>query len=284
MKQPPNARDDDEPAKVRSELSSMPPPMWRRPAGVAPGTWQYFHQRSIADHYDAFVEGTLLCKIDLYVLSQVLAGPVDGRSQTVLDLGCGTGRAALPLARRGYDVIAIDLSRPMLRILTQKANAEATVGRVHPLRANLADLNCIADGSADHAICMFATLGMIQGRKHRREMIRHVARIVRPGGTFIIHVHNRWAALREPAGLRNLARSWLRSTLTRNEEFGDATYAYRGLEDMFMHRFSQRELVSDMQLGGWQLDQLIRLSIDGGSILKGRAIAGGFIAVATNRS
>ena len=30
-----------------------------------------------------------------------------------LDLGCGAGRNAVPLARMGWDVVGIDLSRPM---------------------------------------------------------------------------------------------------------------------------------------------------------------------------
>ena len=33
----------------------------------------------------------------------------------VLDVGCGTGRHAVPLARRGFRMVGIDLSRGMLR-------------------------------------------------------------------------------------------------------------------------------------------------------------------------
>lgn len=260
--------------------------MWARPAGVAPGTWQYVHQRSIADRYDEFVAGTALCAVDEDVLSRVLPPIQKSPRPIVLDLGCGTGRSALPLAARGYDVVGVDLSQPMLRRLVEKAAASELADHVHAVRANLVELSAFADDIADHAVCMFATLGMIQGRPNRRKMLSHVARIVRPGGTLVLHVHHRWAALRERHGIGQLATSWWRSIRHRDDEFGDWTYGYRGLSDMFMHRFSRRELVSDLNHAGFEATETLRLSIEGSRLLKPsvKEIAGGFIIVATNRS
>lgn len=260
--------------------------MWSRPAGVAPGTWQYVHQRSIADRYDDFVADTALCAVDADVLLRVLPPVPKSPRPIVLDLGCGTGRSALPLAARGYDVVGVDLSQPMLRRLVEKAAASELADHVHAVRANLVELSGIADNVADHAVCMFATLGMIQGRSNRRKMLGHVARIVRPGGTLVLHVHHRWAALRERHGITQLATSWWRSVRHRGEEFGDWTYGYRGLSDMFMHRFSRRELIGDLHHAGFAATETLRLSIDGGRILASgeKQIAGGFIILATNRS
>ncbi len=260
--------------------------MWARPAGVAPGTWQYVHQRSIADRYDDFVAGTALCNVDEQVLRRILPPTQTSPRPIVLDLGCGTGRSAIPLATRGYAVVGVDLSQPMLRVLTEKAAASNLDDHVHAVRANLVELGCIAHGVADHAVCMFATLGMIQGRSNRRSVLYHVGRIVRPGGTFVLHVHHRWAALRERHGLSHLAASWWRSVRNRGDEFGDSTYGYRGLADMFMHRFSRRELIADLSHGGWTATETLRLSIDGSRVLTSgqKEIAGGFIIVATNRS
>lgn len=36
---------------------------------------------------------------------------VSDKSATILDIGCGTGRHAIELAKRGYSVTAVDLSR-----------------------------------------------------------------------------------------------------------------------------------------------------------------------------
>jgi len=79
-------------------------------------------QRTIADHYDAFVADTPLCRLDQQLLEHWLpANSLAAAGQVVLDLGAGTGRAAVPLASRGYQVIAIDLSQPMLVRLNERS-------------------------------------------------------------------------------------------------------------------------------------------------------------------
>ena len=50
---------------------------------------------------------------------------------SVLDAGCGTGRVAIELARRGIDVVGVDLDASMLG--TARANAPAIEWREHDL-------------------------------------------------------------------------------------------------------------------------------------------------------
>jgi ubiquinone/menaquinone biosynthesis C-methylase UbiE len=257
--------------------SRRQPPQWRRPRGVAAGTWVYVNERSIADHYDEFVADTPLCELDSQILHRTLPGVAADRREVVLDLGCGSGRASIPLAQRGYVVVAVDLSLPMLELLIRKASRSRVSGSVCPVRANLAELACLADRSADHAICLFSTLGMIQGRANRRNLLRQAARIVKPRGSLVVHVHNRWAALREHGGVASLLQSWWRSCRRGEHEFGDATYAYRGLENMFVHRFSRRELINDLAACGWQLRKMHPVSIDGTRVDVRAKIPGGFI-------
>ena len=45
------------------------------------------------------------------------------KTARILDIGCGTGRHAIELARRGYDVVGIDLSESLLRRAGEKAAA-----------------------------------------------------------------------------------------------------------------------------------------------------------------
>ncbi|TWU41913.1 class I SAM-dependent methyltransferase [Novipirellula artificiosorum] len=260
---------------------SASPPEWRRPVGVSSGTWDYVNERTIADHYDAFVADTPLCRLDQQIVAAEFPTRKSGQNASIIDLGCGSGRTALPLAARGYTVIGVDLSHRMLEILVTKAQQQSLIDRIHPVRANLVQIDGFADQSIDHAVCMFSTLGMIQGGSNRREMLRSLRRIVRPGGKFVLHVHNRWAALYEPGGIRAMVASRARLWFNSDHEFGDSVYAYRGLDKMFMHRFSRKELAADLRATGWQVRELLRVATDGSAIVNRRfGKVGGFIVIA----
>lgn len=263
-------------------MNPNPTAAWQRPAGVARGTWQYVQSRPIATGYDDFVGQTPLCDFDADRLRRWLPGVPAVGGQSVADLGCGTGRTAIALAKRGYDVVAVDLSEAMLAVLGDKLTCADVTGTVRSVHANLVDLGPIPDRSVDHAVCLFATLGMIHGRVHRRGALQNAARIVRPGGSLVVHVHHRWAALREPGGIGRLLASRVSSWIRQNHEFGDATYPYRGLASMFMHRFSAAELRSDARATGWRIKQFVRIAADGSREAKRTEIAGGFIVRCEN--
>ena len=284
------------------------PPSWRRPPGVAKGTWQYVHQRSIARHYQSFVADTPLCQLDQrFVLDHLQAESSKAAKQNsetspplVVDLGCCNGRLARPISRAGWEVLAIDLSQPMLEeLVRQSGDAEtapagggaaytgpgnAQAGTVMPLRANLVELEGVRNGIAAHAVCMFSTLGMVQGSDSRKRFLAHAARIVRPGGTLVLHVHRKWAALRERGGLRRLCANGCVALWNRDVEFGDSVYAYRGLPNMFMHRFSAREIHAELKRSGWQVERLERVDLRGEQITRSTWNASGFLIISRNKS
>ena len=79
--------------------------------------------------------------------------------------------------------------------------------------SNLAELGCLAGGGFDHAACLFSTLGMVVGADVRRRVVGHAFRLLRPGGRFILHVHNRWFHLRDGSIYKNSTRWLLGMTL-----------------------------------------------------------------------
>src|SRR5262249_55333667 len=140
--------------------------------------------------------------------------PQPGR---LLDLGCGTGRLLLAMAQRGWWTLGVDLSQEMLRVVGDKAmSASATV---HRLRANLAELDGLADGIFDCVACLFSTRGMVLGDAPRRRVVAHAFRLLRPGGRFILHIHNCWFNAWDRAGRAWLLRDCLR--LRAGAESGD---------------------------------------------------------------
>lgn len=173
------------------------PPNWQFPPGVTRGLWDYLHDPDIARGYDASLADASLFTADLAVARRHFVAP--GR---LIDLGCGTGRLLLDFAGRGFSVLGVDLSEGMLHVAAEKA-ARAGVA-VSLLKANLVELDALAESRFDYAACLFSTLGMIDGPAQRRRMIGHVHRLLKPGGAFLLHVHNRWFHFWDKEG-----RKWL---------------------------------------------------------------------------
>jgi SAM-dependent methyltransferase len=164
----------------------------------------------------------------------------------------------LRFAGRGFSVVAIDLSRPMLETVQRKA-IELEEGRsLLLLQANLCRLGCLADGSFDYGLSMFSTLGMIRGRAARKKALGEAARILRPGGRLALHVHNLWLNFRNPQG-----RLWLLGQLGRalrlQPGVGDRRMTYRGIHGMEVHLYRWGELKRELRGAGLRIDEVIPL-------------------------
>ncbi len=231
---------------------------WQLPDGVPRGIWDYVHNPSIADDYDEYFADCWLFDLDEPLILNLLQQHPAGRGALVADLGCGTGRALVGLARAGFRGLAVDLSRRMLEIVREKAALDQL--DIECLQANLVHLDGIADASVDHCLSLFSTLGMIRGRAHRRQALAHVRRILKPGGWFLLHVHNYWFNLYDPGGPRWLAANAWRTLWKRDCELGDKFYPYRGISNMFLHVFRRREIEAELRWAGlkvrraWCLD------------------------------
>lgn len=77
--------------------------------------------------------------------------PPDMTGRRLLDAGCGTGALALEAARRGADVVAIDLSPRLVGLARERAGSDACAARVTWLVGDMLDP---ALGSFDHVVAM----------------------------------------------------------------------------------------------------------------------------------
>jgi SAM-dependent methyltransferase len=227
------------------------PPSWRLPRGVNASLWRYAHTPRLARDEDAYFAGHPLFAADRAALDARFLDP-----GPLIDLGCGAGRHTIHLARRGFDVTAVELSQAMLQVVGAKADDEGlTVRRV---RANLCDLGCLPDATFAYAISMFSTLGMIRGRGPRRRALAEAFRVLRPGGRLALHAHNLFLNLRDKQGRRWLLGQF-RDLAAGRSGFGDRRMMYRGVPGMEVHLYVWPELRSDLRSAGFRIDEVIPL-------------------------
>lgn len=228
-------------------------PDWQLPIGVDRALCEYLESPAIADDYDEYFATTNLLELDRQFLDRHFPRP--GR---LVDLGCGTGRLALHFARRGFVVVGVDLSEEMLRVTRQKAEREGL--SCQWIHGNICNLSGLASGEFDYAISMFSTLGMIVGREERRRAFDEIHRVLRPGGLFGLHVHNRWFNLFDPQGRRWLLTD-LGRQLVRSPSAGDKVQSrYRGIANLRMHLFSSGEIKRELGRAGFSIVELMPLS------------------------
>lgn len=177
-----------------------------------------------------------------------------------MDLGCGTGRLAIPLAMAGHAVTGVDLSLPMLTVAAGKAPPGL---RVHWACANIVDLSAFRSGAFDVAICMFSTLGMVSGQVARRRVVSEAFRLVRPGGVFLSHVHLIGHHLTTAAGRRLWLREAVKRLLGRRDAGDTSMPAGPRRPGWTMHLFTRNELARLLTTAGWSLVELQSIGIDG---------------------
>lgn len=112
-------------------------------------------------------------------LDRLVALAGDGR---VLELAIGTGRVAIPLARRGVPVTGIELSRPMLEQLARTEGADALTA-VHGDMATTR-----VDGEFALVYLVFNTIANLLTQEAQVQCFRNAAAHLRPGGHFVIEL------------------------------------------------------------------------------------------------
>jgi SAM-dependent methyltransferase len=111
-----------------------------------------------------------------------LLAELAGEHGRALELAIGTGRLALPLARRGIPVHGIDISQAMVRRLRAKPGGDGigvTIGDIATTRV---------DGDYTLAYLVFNTINNLTTQDAQVDCFRNAAAHLVPGGRFVIEV------------------------------------------------------------------------------------------------
>ncbi len=105
----------------------------------------------------------------------------------IVDFGAGTGRLAVPLARQGYRVTAIEPSGPMLMRL--EVNAARAGVSVETYQQRIQERP--PTSTADIALCLFTVTLYLLDEAALHAAARSMAAVLKPGGILLIDVPSR---------------------------------------------------------------------------------------------
>lgn len=106
-----------------------------------------------------------------------------------IDIGCGAGRNAVPLARQGWHVLGTDLSRPMLTAAVARSAAEAPSAHTHFALAPMDALP--ARGGAFDLVVAHGIWNLARSAAEFRRAVDEAARVSAPGAALFVFTFSR---------------------------------------------------------------------------------------------
>ncbi|MBD3286996.1 methyltransferase domain-containing protein [candidate division WOR-3 bacterium] len=165
----------------------------------------------IAPYYDILMKGITYKEWVNYTLE--LFDLIDQRPQRILDMACGTGVASLELARRGFEVTAMDISPHMLDALKKKRGAE----KLEIVQANM--VNFILPHKVDAVTCYFDSLNYLTEERLLKRCFTSVNGALAQPGVFIFDMNT----------VYGLEKVWGTNTLIR--EYDDIYSVWKSVFD-----------------------------------------------------
>ncbi|MBX3119962.1 MAG: class I SAM-dependent methyltransferase [Fimbriimonadaceae bacterium] len=206
-----------------------------------------------APHYDknsftAWTSTEVSFLEDLFMLA---------KGARILDIGCGTGRHSIELAKRGYVVTGIDISNGMLAQAQAKARGAGV--EVEFIEADATQIQF--DAVFDAAICLCeGAFGLTDPDKepvgHDFAILKNVFAALKPGAPFVLNALNGYATIRRVTDEMVQMGAFNPATMhfAYQDEFGpdDDKHLVNVRERMFI----PPELVSMLRFVGFEVEHV----------------------------
>jgi ubiquinone/menaquinone biosynthesis C-methylase UbiE len=194
----------------------------------------------------------------------------------VLELGCGTGRVSLPLARAGVNLVGIDRSAPMLARARTRILRSSRPQILKSLRLVRGDIRALPfdTGAFDMVLAPYGILQSLIRPRDLTATLASVARVIAPGGTFGIDLVPdvpKWREYENRVQLRGRARGAqltliesVRQDRRRHLTTFEQKYIERKGKTTREHRFdltfrtlSVRQMTGQLDRAGFRVDAVL---------------------------
>ena len=151
-----------------------------------PNEWEFFFDHHAPHYLDNIFTKNTLEEVEFIIEELMLPS-----GSHILDIGCGTGRHCIELARRGYKMTGVDISSGMLN---EARRGAARMGvKIDLIHADAVEFK--AEKEFDAAICIcegaFGLLGSEDDpHQHDLDILRNINEALRPDGMLILTALN----------------------------------------------------------------------------------------------
>lgn len=165
-------------------------------------SWSFWDKRAVSVMSDG---DAIQARGDEFVNIPVLSG-------LILDAGCGYGRFAIPLAKKGNNVVALDASPAMLDRLVKQIRRN-NLNNIYPIRASITDLPFKSD-LFDGVICR-GTFYYIPSKEWNNAIYEFARVLKKNGGLYIQFINLSKGRIKERLGeialLFGKKRTWAKT-------------------------------------------------------------------------
>ena len=171
------------------------------------------------------------------------------QSEPIIDLGCGTGKWGLKMARSGYTVTCLDISYKMVDVVRRKASESGIEDKVACVRADLMDLS---DLPAEHFALATAFGEPLCSVDSPARALKQIRRLLKTDGLLVGTIDNRLAGVDfylergDLDGLEKFVKTGRTHWLTKSKA-----------EQFELHTQTPKQLTKLLSVAGFEVVELL---------------------------
>lgn len=189
---------------------------------------QYYNKFNEEKRLDSR-HGQVEFRVSMKYIQEAIPKEIPKEEVEILDIGAGTGRYSVALAKEGYDVTAVELVKYNLGILKSKGST------VKAMQGNALNLKKLEDNTFDVTL-LFGPMYHLFGQEDKKKALSEAKRVTKPRGVILVaYCMNEYGVLTYAFKERHIGECMEEKRLT--EEFHTISkkenlYDYMRIEDI----------------------------------------------------
>jgi ubiquinone/menaquinone biosynthesis C-methylase UbiE len=176
----------------------------------------------------------------------------DGDS--ILDFGCGNGRLLELMADKSIKYWGVDVSNSLINLAQERYySKDINFSKIDPRQISLP-----FEDNFFNAVYSIAVFHHLPSKKHRKDIIKELYRIAKPGGCVIITVWNLW----QRKYIKNILKNWMQKIAGKSSlDWNDAYIPFKDnwgkTFQRYHHAYTKGELADDFAGAGFVKKKVI---------------------------